>query len=192
MKTIQSTQHYNLYFKGVFLILFGGLLLNTVACSSNPTPKVEAPISDKLANGLIENKMSKRYYFLQVKTLSQTVSDSFSTKTKLENDLQRVLGKIINVETGHQVVPGQGEINICKLKVENGKSFTNTYKYIGTDYTLWLTAHVEELKHQGNLVQLLITATSTKLGDNQLVDLSPEATKSIYNKLWSTIESEFY
>ena len=171
--------------------LCGILMIGLGACQTKQQTLAKENFQDRLENGRVSKQMGKRHYILDLETLSQSVSNSLSTKNKIAANFQKILGPITNVETGYQVWPGTGQVNICKFQPEATKSFTNIFKFTGSKYTLWVSARVEERERQGNMVQLLFTTSETMDINKNAIVLPPEMTENIYVKLWQTIENEF-
>ncbi len=191
MRTINYFKTKNTAKFNYIFALCGILMIGLSACQTKQQALAKEKFQDRLENGRVKKQMGKRYYMLELETLSQSVSNSLSTKNKIAANFQKILGPITNVETGYQVWPGKGQVNICKFQPEATKSFTNIYKFTGSKYTLWVSARVEEKERQGNMVQLLFTTSETMDINKSVIVLPPEMTENIFLKLWETIEEEF-
>ena len=144
---------------------------------------------DKADNMAIVAEMKTRSYKIGIRTLSNSVSEVLSNINKSANLLTEEIGAVETIETGSPVLKKAQEVGKLNEE-EGGKSFTNTFKYIGENHTLWVTARIKEISNNRTEVELAFTRTVTDRSEKSSLQLPPGHTRTIYQKLWSAIERD--
>ena len=168
--------------------LAGIILIALAACASRHNILSHMAEQDEADNLGIAAQMKSRPYEIGIKTLANSVSEVLSNINKSANLLKEEIGAIETVETGAPAQKSAQETS--ELNEQEGKSFRNTFKYIGENYTPWVTARLREINESRTEVDLTFTRTDTDRSETSSLPIPPEHTRSIYHKLWSAIERD--
>jgi hypothetical protein len=170
-------------------LLMTTFIISSIGCTSKGNILSQQAKEDIAANNAIVAKMKSRTYNSGIKSTSNSISEVLSNIDKSARLLENEIGQIYYIETGFSVLPNKEEF-IKQEQEDNGETYSNTFKYTGTNDILWVRIQARELSTGSTNVDMTFARSAKGNGGKYIRNLPPLHTQSIYEKLWLAIEKE--
>ncbi|MGV7222563.1 MAG: hypothetical protein ACQ9MH_13645 [Nitrospinales bacterium] len=164
------------------LVLFAG-------CASKGDILSQMSEEDIEANKSIVTKMKSRTYNVGLKSASNSISEVLSNISKSARLLENEIGHIISIETGFPVHHNNHKA-IKHDQVDEGDTFSNTFKYTSNNDILWVNIRASQLGTGSTNINMTFLRTALGSRGKLTIPLPPKYTQSIYDKLWLAMEKE--
>jgi hypothetical protein len=141
------------------------------------------------ANKAIVEKMKTRTYNVELKAASNSISEVLSNISKSARLLENEIGPVVSIETGFHALHNNNNA-IKSDRLDEGDTFSNTFKYTGSNDILWVNIRASQLSAGSTNINMTFLRTALGSKGKLIRSLPPKYTQSIYEKLWLAMEKE--